>query len=57
MNYEIRTAKTGRKYLKITINEYESFLFPSKAEIAYLETITREKAHEDFKNDGENLFD
>lgn len=51
MKYEIKTAKTGRKYLKITIEEYEAFLFPSKAEMAYLTSITREKAHVDFLDD------
>lgn len=51
MNYEIKTSKTGRKYVKFTIDEYEAFVFPSKAEIAYLETITREQAHADFLDD------
>lgn len=48
LNYEVKTAKSGRKYLKITIAEYEAFLFPSKAEIAYLTALIGEKAHDDF---------
>lgn len=56
MRYEILISKNNRKYLKVFIGDYEAFIFPSKAEIAYLESFTRDKAHEDFKN-VESIFD
>lgn len=48
MKYELLTAKSGKVYLKVTIGEYEAFCFPSRAEVAYLCSISEEEAHEDF---------
>lgn len=48
MKYEIKTSKSGRDYLKITIAEYEAFVFPSRAEVAYLRSISEDDAHNDF---------
>lgn len=37
---KFKKAKTGRLYLTVNIGEYEGFLFPSKAEIAYIKGLT-----------------
>lgn len=54
--YEITSKKTGNNVscLKVTIGVYETLVFPSKAEMEYIKTQIRNKAHEEFQEDEEN---
>lgn len=47
------TSKAGREYecIQVKIGEYETRVFPSRAEIAYIKGLLRDKAHKEFQED------
>lgn len=51
-----KSKKTGKdyKFLQITIGEYEGRLYPTKAEIAYIQSLVTDDVHKDFKKSVEN---
>lgn len=57
MNAKIVTGtskKTGRQYkcIEVKVGAYAGRLFPTPAEVAYLEMYLTDKAHKDFQKDG-----
>ena len=55
MNCSIYTghSKSGKEFmaLRVTIGEYETLVFPSRAELAYIKAYLATQAHQDFKGD------
>ena len=51
------TSKAGKAYeaLKITIGEYETLIFPSKAELFYIKSVLSDNAHKSFNDFDEDL--
>lgn len=49
---ESTSKKTGKPYkcIQVKVGVYEGRLFPTPAEVAYLEKYLTEKAHEDFSS-------
>ena len=54
-----KSNKTGKDFqaYELKAGLYSTLIFPSPLEMEYLDKYLVESAHEDFKNDGENLFD
>lgn len=52
---QLKSKKTGKdfKALEIKVGVYRSLVFPTSAEIEYIEAYLRQEAHKDFVQDGE----
>ena len=51
--YQITSKKTGKQMdcLKVTIGVYETLVFPSAAELEYIKTQLRSRAHDEFQEE------
>lgn len=51
------TSKKGNQYeaIRVSIGEYESLLFPTRAELAYIKGLIRDKSHQEFSDELEDF--
>lgn len=51
--YSVKSKKTGADIpcLKVCVGVYETLVFPTKAEMEYIKTQLRDKAHAEFQED------